>query len=971
MAFTRLPINTLSGGVGRQAPSKRLTSEAENIDNCLVTLEKSVEKRPPLSMVASASSTCYLGLPYVVPALNNLNTDNLYFHFLDIDGFNRYCIIINRAGYTFDPTQKKTFTWNNTTINLNNFIKVFRIEPTQWIEETVDTNAATSGFNRSIFDYLTFGNKNVTSEYKIANTSVSNVAVTSIQNTFGSIDFDVGCILWNKLIPTGYLPNNSEQELNYTAGAAITSWANNLGTNEFIHSGDIINYKITTVPGTLVPPNEDLVDDAAYIRNVRDDINLDLGTFEEVEEFGQSVNDFSIIPQFPVSEVKNDVEDFNGFRAWRTLHDLYDNPRLISAYEKLGANGLSGTLSNGTNNITAVTAVGLQNGMYIRDVDGTDRLVTSINGSTITVDGPTFTSSAAISNKTFGWIDWAKDHYCITSSLDKVDRDGSTSYLGRGKVYFARTPYLTFPAGFYKATRYLKNPYFERLRAESEKSVIDFRRMPIIIFKDTNDAGKWKVRHMPLQPRRAGTNISNPGLTGINKEEKIQSMAIWKNRLWMATDNNVAASRSGAYFNFWLDDVSNVVETDPIDIGASVGAYNKLSHILPFQNILVVLSSGSVQFEIRGGSIDVGISPFNTEFRPTSFFSTSKLTAPQKLGNNIFFMNASRMYMYLSGSSFNDEYSTSMEVSSHCRGYLPENVGAITVSSAVNTLMAVDADAQNKIYLFTFRTNGEKIVQQAFHRWALSSRDQIKAMKSYEKDLYIISRRPLTDTETTFDLAVYFTSLETVPIATPMVDWLVKVTPQPNLVSGKTHLVLPYYDPEVKYAILAPEWGNDAYLTFNISANDIFVSSGVTNVYISGDYRAYPIYVGRPYEMNIELSQQVQRSTSGGTKSEQVLEGVLNLKRLTTRHLYTGSYDIVIERRGRLDSPVTFYPLDINSIVTRTDLLKVDTVGEHFVKVLSYSESCRIFIKSAYPTPCNISNIELIGNFRSRNSSIE
>ena len=38
MPFTRLPINTLSGGVGRQAPSKRLTSEAENIDNCLVTL---------------------------------------------------------------------------------------------------------------------------------------------------------------------------------------------------------------------------------------------------------------------------------------------------------------------------------------------------------------------------------------------------------------------------------------------------------------------------------------------------------------------------------------------------------------------------------------------------------------------------------------------------------------------------------------------------------------------------------------------------------------------------------------------------------------------------------------------------------------------------------------------------------------------------------------------------------------------
>ena len=966
MPFTRLPINTLSGGVGRQAPSKRLTSEAENIDNCLVTLEKSVEKRPPLSMVASASSTCYLNIPYVVPALNNLNTDNLYFHFLDIDGYNRYCIIINRAGYTFDPTTKKTFTWNNVTINLTNFIKVFRIEPTQWVEETVDTNPATSGFNRAIFDYLTFGNKNVTAEYRIANTSVSNVAVTSTQNTFGSTDFDVGCILWNKLVPTGYFQNNSEQELNYDAGQPVSSWANNLNTNEYIHSGDIINYKSTTVPGTLVPTNEDIVNDFAYIRNVRDDIQIDLSSFSEEEEIGQCVNDFSIIPQFPVSEVQNDVQDFNGFRAWRTIHDLYDNPRIISGYESTK----SGTLVLASNQIDIANTSGMQIGMYIRAVNGFDRLITSVNPTNVIVDGPVFNANTT-ATYTYGWIDWAKDHFCITSSLDKVDRDGSTSYLGRGKVYFARNPYLTFPAGFYRATRYLKNPYFERLRSESEKSVIDFRRMPIIIFKDTNDAGKWKVKHMPLQPRRAGTNISNPGLTGINRNEKIQSVAIWKNRLWLATDNTIAASRTGSYFNFWLDDVSNVVETDPIDIGASVGAYNKLSHIIPFQNILVVLSSGSVQFEVRGGSIDVGISPFNAEFRPTSFYSTSKLTAPQKLGNNIFFMNASRMYMYLSGSSFNDEYSTSMEVSSHCRGYLPENIGAITTSSAVNTLMAVDFDNQNKIYLFTFRTNGDKIVQQAFHRWSLSSRDQIKAMKSYEKDFYIVSRRPTTYPETTYDLAVYFTSLESVPIATPMVDWLVKVTPQVNLVSGKTHLVLPYYDPDVRYAILAPEWGNDAYLTFNISTNDIFVSGGVTNVYISGDYRANPIYVGRPYEMNIELSQQVQRSTSGGTKSEQVLEGVLNLKRLTTKHLYTGSYDVIIERRGRVDSPVTFYPLDIDSIVTRTDQLKIDTVGEHFVKVLSYSEACKIFIKSAYPTPCNISNIELIGNFRSRNSSIE
>ena len=42
---TRIAIPTLSGGVGRQAPSKRLISESQVVENALPTLEKSIEKR--------------------------------------------------------------------------------------------------------------------------------------------------------------------------------------------------------------------------------------------------------------------------------------------------------------------------------------------------------------------------------------------------------------------------------------------------------------------------------------------------------------------------------------------------------------------------------------------------------------------------------------------------------------------------------------------------------------------------------------------------------------------------------------------------------------------------------------------------------------------------------------------------------------------------------------------------------------
>ena len=906
MAFARLPINTLSGGVGRQAPTKRLTSEAENIDNCLVTLEKSVEKRPPLTYVSTSTGNSYLDVANVeVPAGLNFNTDNLYFHFLDIDGYNRYCIIINRAGYPFDPVVQNSFTHSGHTINLSDFITVYRIEPTQWIKETVDNSAGitnTSGFNRAVYEYLTYGNRATTANYYLAGENIVNVTPSSVNETFGSTDFDVGLLLWNKKIPIDYLPDNRNLE----TGISSTNWISSFPNNEYIHSGDVINYKRTSSPQTLLPVDEDLIDSDRYWINVRDDVilNINPDTLEEEEE-GQSRENFSEIPQFPASEVYNDVRDFNGYRASRMIYDYYDKPHNIS------------------------------------------------------IPG--------------GGIVWTKDHYYPSSPLPAEDRDGNTDYLGLGKVYAARNNYLTFPASFYRATRYTKNPYFERLRSEGPNSVIDHRTFPIWIYKDFTDQGKWKVKHMPLVPRRSGTSLSNPGPKALERKERIQSVSIWKNRLWIATENTIMASRTNLFFDFWVSDISNIVETDPIDIQASVGAYNKLTYIVPFQNILIVLGAGSTQFEVRGGSNDVGISPFNVEFRPTSFFSTSKVTAPQKMGTNVFFVNDKKMYMYLSGSSLSDEYSTSMDISHHCRDYLPSDISALGVSSATSTVFMVDQSVPNYMYLFTFRTNGDKISQNAFHRWVLSSNDNIKSIKAYEKDLYIISKRPTGPAINNLPnkLCVYFVSLETVPYTTPMLDWLITKQPEGSLFGGKTKIILPYYDPSVSYVSLTnASWGSERYKVIAVAPGDISYNASTNNteIFITGDYRAFPVSIGRTYQMNVELSQQVYRSSQDPNS---VYEGVLYLKKITTRHLYSGSYDLVVERRGRLDNPVTFYPLDTNSIIDTLAQLRIDRVGEHLVKILSYSENCKIFIRSSYPTPCNISNIEIVGNFRSLNTSIE
>ena len=96
MPTVRVPIQSLNGGVSRRESSKRLPQEVENADNVLLTVERSAEKRPPLTNIKTNMEGDFLNMPNVV-AEAGFNPDHLYFHLIDVDGINRYCIVINRA----------------------------------------------------------------------------------------------------------------------------------------------------------------------------------------------------------------------------------------------------------------------------------------------------------------------------------------------------------------------------------------------------------------------------------------------------------------------------------------------------------------------------------------------------------------------------------------------------------------------------------------------------------------------------------------------------------------------------------------------------------------------------------------------------------------------------------------------------------------------------------------------------------
>lgn len=919
MPTVRVPIQSLNGGVSRRESSKRLPQEVENADNVLMTVERSAEKRPPLTHIKTNMEGDFLNMPNVI-AGEGFNPDHLYFHFIDVDGINRYCIVINRA-----------------VTETNLMVRVFRIEPTEWIEEEFDRLS----FDRGMKEYLMHYN-------------LSSDSSLPISDIMGSITFGNGAIFWNKQKKLGFLPDNSDKVVLSCEIAPAGSYCVE-GFYEpdpsFIHSGDKIKYKtadmnfvdsqgnpanggtgMVRLPGANEEDKEavpyepskdsdnlyskwisyvaDSVNGGGY-KNVIDDIESRVNSVSlETYSVGHNVANFS---EVPIPPAVDDLGSHNGWKARAMMQHLYHR----------NENGISGSVN---------------------------------------------------------------DAGYLTSPFKNINGEGSiynyetADTTGLGEIWYARDPYFSFTSGFYRTVSNSESgqPYFQKVRAEDKDSVIDHRTFPVLIKKEKD--GVWRISYCPLIPKTTGTSINNPGPSAVKENETIKAMEFWKGRLWIATDTTIFASRVNEFFNYFLEDVMNITDADPIDLSVNTGQFNRVQSLTSFQNFLFITTRSGNQFEIRGSATDAGnVSPTSIELRSTSFYSTASTANPVKMGASIYFFDKEKLFLYSGSDAFGNEYSTAYELSTHCRGYLPENYQVVTAIPSYNSLIMVDRDQKNHMYVYTMKTNGQQLVQNAFYRWELDENDQILAIQGYETGFYVVVKRSNGLGQR---LYAYYGTFEPVTLATPLLDRLVKIESNKityDMETNTTTIRLPYYDPNAKEIVLADDWSESRRYTRYVATGinsaqydghlltELIVTGNLASERASnGTYQARRVWAGRPYEMNIQLSPLHVRDQENTARP-----GVLNLKRMTTRHRNTAQYTLEIQRYNRAKSSVRSEAFSFNDTTDLLGMLRIEKEGELLSKILGYADSTSIFIKSNFPTPCNITTIEVIGNFRPGDTSIQ
>jgi len=593
---------------------------------------------------------------------------------------------------------------------------------------------------------------------------------------------------------------------------------------------------------------------------------------------------------------------------------------------------------------------------------------------------------------------------------------------GRGKVYFCSNPFLSLTSGYYRVVSWAENagtqwvqvptgtntpkiqstkpidttnwveikpagrPYLQKVRTPEKWSVIDPRRMPqklsLAISAGPCD---WTIGPIRWTPRQSGNNDNNPGPSVFRttnraelKQTQIISIAVFKDRLWFAADDVAFSSQIGDYESFFIDDPSNIVATDPIDIRASSNAFAQITHMVPFEDYIFINTKANTQFQLTAGSRDendIVLTPFNVMLSPATYYSAASFVDPQTIGSQLYFFDRRKLYLFTGKTNLG--MNSAVEVSATANDYLPENYGFACVGHAQNSVFVTDSDNPNHIYIYTIRFSGDRVIQNSFYRYVLDEESAVYSMQVYDKYLYAIIHK-------NDRVLIERTLLKDEHPIIPRMDHMFKVRistlgENPNTTYNPGLHETTYRLPTANYSlndtfrvVIAPPAIQNQEDISGVAFPplvSIEEDGAYMNVVVLGrfDTEGAYVYIGNPFRMEVELSPLFVRDENGN-----IVDGTLNLRTVVVRHFNTGNYDIVVSHRGRTPIVSSFTAIRPDFTI-QEDALPLEAWaqnGEFVGKVFGFSESTKIKLVSEYITPVNISAIEFKGKFKQKYSAI-
>ena len=469
----------------------------------------------------------------------------------------------------------------------------------------------------------------------------------------------------------------------------------------------------------------------------------------------------------------------------------------------------------------------------------------------------------------------------------------------------------------------------------------------------------------------------------------IQDVFIYKNRLGFLADENVILSRTRAFFDFFPETVTAVLDTDPIDLTASNNRVSILRYAIPYQDELIIFSD---QIQFRFNAAETVLTPATAQITVLTQYEIDPDCRPIPVQGTIIFCQANGQWSQFREFSVRGAgtalVADASDLTGYVSSYIPADVFKLTANDTGNSWFAVSGKSgfTDRIYVYKYfyrnTGGGAERAQSSWSHWKLNGADRILQILCVQEVMYLLVE---------YGTEVW---LEKMPVA----DRLSDVTPNPypllldrrvstttetpaaiRVAAGTYNATTKQTTWTLPYTIKAPTQAWSGYgMTSNGGVRLGTASSGNTIV-ANGDWSAAPVFFGEVYDFVYRFTRFKLYKEIGGGKA------AANVERTQVRHAklryHETSYFEIYVMAERRDTAI--YKFDGTVLGSRDSSLGSampngydPETNRYFegvfqIPIASKGENCIVEIHNDTIHPCKFSTCEWVGLITSQARSLQ
>lgn len=376
--------------------------------------------------------------------------------------------------------------------------------------------------------------------------------------------------------------------------------------------------------------------------------------------------------------------------------------------------------------------------------------------------------------------------------------------------------------------------------------------MPHALVRESD--GDFHLRQFGWVPRLVGDDNSNALPSFVGKE--IKDVAFHKNRLAFCAGENVVFSAAGDFGNFFRTTVTQLLDSDRVDVAVSSISVSNINHLLPAQNGMMFFSD-RVQYVLN---VDELLTPTTVSIDVATSYEMNPAVPPMNIGQDVYFAvengDFTRIREYTLGDG--GELATdATDITAHVPRYLPSGAVALAGSSNEDLLLVLShrSGYENRVYPYKFfYSSGEK-VQSAWSYWEFAADDIVRAFAMIESEIYFVIERAdgtylekMNVQSTDYPLSLSFDIL---------LDRRHQFESGEKSYDGssKTTFTLPYPLTTAEQADYRFVLGDGA-APGRMLATNLYTWTSSTTCDVTGNFASNEVFGGLNYVMSYQFSQQ-------------------------------------------------------------------------------------------------------------------